>query len=76
MRDYVRDLPRPSPRVLLKLAQVLIHKQGRPQQGLKILAQVPAGSLPQDLEAIRLQLVRRAEVMREEGPLELDEDLV
>jgi hypothetical protein len=76
MRDYVRDVPRPSPRLLLKLAQILIRKQGRPQQGLKVLAQVPAGSLPQDLETIRVQLVRRAEVMRDEGPLELDEDLV
>ena len=45
MRDYVRDLAQPSPRVLLKLAQILIQKQGRPQQGLKILAQIPAGLL-------------------------------
>ncbi len=76
MRDYLRELAAPSPRVRLKLAQVLIHKMGRPMQGLKVLGQIPEASLPQNLEAIRLQLVRRAEVMREEGELELDEDVV
>src|SRR5262249_12012005 len=76
MGDYLREHAEPSPRVRLKLAQILIHKLGRPQQGLTILAQVPAGSLPASLETIRMQLTRRAEAMREEGPLELDEDIV
>jgi membrane associated rhomboid family serine protease len=76
MRDYVRELVEPSPRVRLKLAQILIQKQGRPQQALKVLGQIPEGSLPQNLEAIRAQLARHAEAMREEGPLELDEDLL
>ena len=76
MRDYIRELAEPSPRVRLKLAQVLIQRQGRPQQALKLLGQIPAGSLPGNLEAIRSQLARHAESLREEGPLELDEDLV
>lgn len=76
MSDYLRELAEPSPRVRLKLAQVLIQKQGRPQQALKVLGQMPAGSLPDDLEAIRTRLVRHAEAMRDEGPLELDEDVV
>jgi hypothetical protein len=75
MRDYIRELAEPSPRVHLKLAQILIQKQGRPQQALKILGQIPEGSLPEKLEAMRGQLVRHAEAMRDEGPLELDEDL-
>jgi membrane associated rhomboid family serine protease len=75
MRDYLRELAEPSPRVRLKLAQVLIQKLGRPVQGLKVLGQIRNGSLPQDLEAIRLRLARRAEVMREKGALELDEDI-
>jgi membrane associated rhomboid family serine protease len=76
MRDYLRALDEPSPRVRLKLAQILIQKQGRPQQALKLLDQIPDGSLPENLEAIRRQLSRRAEAMCEEGPLELDEDIV
>ena len=75
MRDYIRELAEPSPRVRLKLAQVLIQRQGRPQQALKLLGQIPEGSLPGNLEAIRSQLARHAESLREEGPLELDEDL-
>jgi membrane associated rhomboid family serine protease len=76
MRDYLSELPEPLPRVRLKLAQILIHRQGRPQQALKVLGKIPEGSLPVNLETIRLQLTRRAEAMREEGPLELDEDIV
>ena len=76
MRDYLRELPEPSPRVRLKLAQVLIQKHGRPQQALKVLDRIPEGSLPEKLEAMRSQLARHAEAMREEGPLELDEDIV
>ncbi len=76
MRDYLRERAEPSPRVRLKLAQILIHKQRRPQQGLKVLGGIPEGSLPENLAAIRRQLARRAEAMREEGPLELDEDIV
>lgn len=75
MRDYLRELAEPSPRVRLKLAQVLIQRQGRPQQALKVLGQIPDGSLPGNLETIRQQLAHRAETLREEGPLELDEDL-
>jgi membrane associated rhomboid family serine protease len=75
MRDYVRGLDEPSPRVRLKLAQVLIQNQARPMQALKILGEIPEGSLPEKLEAIRRQLARRAEALREEGHLELDEDL-
>lgn len=75
MRDYVREAPEPSPRVRLKLAQVLIQKQGRPQQALKVLGRIPEGALPEKLEAMRAQLARRAEAMSEEGPLEFEEDL-
>jgi hypothetical protein len=75
MRDYLREVPDPSPRVRLKLAQVLIQKQGRPQQALKVLGQIPEGSLPENLETLRARLVRNAEAVLEAGPLEIDEDL-
>ena len=45
MRDYCRKSHEPSPRVGLKLAQILIQKLDRPVQGLKVLAQIPASFL-------------------------------
>jgi membrane associated rhomboid family serine protease len=75
MRDYVERTPEPSPRVRLKLAQVLIHKLGRPLQALKVLGQIPEGSLPDALEGGRQKLVRQAEQMREDGELELQDEL-
>jgi hypothetical protein len=76
MRDYIHGPDQPSPRVRLKLAQVLVQNVGRPMQAIKVLGQIPEGSLPEKLETMRRQLTLRAEAMREEGPLELDEDLV
>ncbi len=76
MRDYLRERAEPSPRVRLKLAQVLIQKMERPAQGLKVLGPIPPGSLPENLEAVRIRLVRRAEALREEGTLELDDDAI
>lgn len=76
MRDYVREQSDPSPRVVLKLAQILIQNQGRPQQAIKLLNRFPEGSLPPKLEEIRARLMERAEYLREEGPLELDEDVL
>jgi membrane associated rhomboid family serine protease len=75
MRDYVRNQPDPSPRIRLKLAQILIQKLGRPIKGLRLLGQFPDGSLPESLESIRNQLVRQAEAMQEDGPLELEDEL-
>lgn len=75
MRDYIRGAPTPSPRVRLKLAQVLVQNLGKPAQALKVLGLIPEGSLPEKLETIRRQLQRKAEAVREEGPLEIDEDV-
>ncbi len=75
MLEYVRRTAQPAPRVRLKLAQVLLQKLARPQQALKVLEEIPAGSLSKKLEPMRLQLVRKAEHMREEGDLELQDEL-
>jgi membrane associated rhomboid family serine protease len=75
MRDYVRKQAEPSPRIRLKLAQILIQRLGRPLQGLRLLGQIPEGSLPESLETIRGQLARQAEAMQEDGPLELEDEL-
>src|SRR5262249_35219685 len=52
MRDYVLKLSDPSPRVRLKLAQILIQKLNRPLQALKVLDQLADGSLPASLDSI------------------------
>jgi membrane associated rhomboid family serine protease len=75
MRDYVRNASEPSPRVRLKLAQVLIQKLSRPTQGLGVLQEIPEGALPAKLEPVRQKLVEEAEHMREEGELELQDEL-
>jgi hypothetical protein len=38
------------------------------------LSQIPEGSLPESLEPTRRQLARRAEVMREDGVLEFEDE--
>jgi membrane associated rhomboid family serine protease len=75
MRDYVSKIPDPSPRVRLKLAQVLIQRLARPAQALGILNEIPDGALPGKLEPTRAQLVKEAEHMLEEGELELKDEL-
>jgi membrane associated rhomboid family serine protease len=74
MRDYCRYYPRDASKVRLKLAQVLIRDRQRPVAALRVLEEIPAGSLPPDLESARTKLVRHAEKLREEGVLELEED--
>jgi membrane associated rhomboid family serine protease len=75
MRDYVRRSPAPSPRIRLKLGQILIQRLARPTLGLTVLDQIPAGSFSESLEATRRKLVRQAEQMREDGELELQDEM-
>lgn len=72
MQDYLRRSPKPSARVRLRLAQILVKEQQRPAHALKILDEIPPGTLPENLEATARQLRRQAERMREEGVLELE----
>lgn len=72
MEDYLRRGPRPSPRVRLRLAQVLVKESQRPAHALKVLDAIPAGALPANLEATSRQVRQQAERMREEGVLELE----
>jgi membrane associated rhomboid family serine protease len=72
MEDYLRRVPDPSPRVRLKLAQILIREQQRPAHALRVLAEIREQDLPPSLAPLREQLTRQAEQMREEGVLELE----
>jgi membrane associated rhomboid family serine protease len=75
MLDYTRRTAKPAPRIRLKLAQVLLQKLARPSQALTVLNEIPQGSLPAKLEPMRRQLIQQAEHMREEGDLELQDEL-
>ncbi len=77
MRDHVRSAFEPSARIRLKLAQILIQKLSRPLQALKFLDEIPEGTLPESLEAIRRELVREATAIQEDedGPLELQDEV-
>jgi hypothetical protein len=58
MEDYLRRASEPSPRVRLKLGQILIHEQSRPGHALRVLGEIPEGALPESLTALHRQLVR------------------
>jgi hypothetical protein len=75
LQSYVEEVEDPSARVRLKLGQLLVQKQERPARALKVLEQIPAGSLPQPLEALRRQLIQQAEQLRAEGVLELGDEV-
>jgi len=74
MRDHCQYYPDESTKVRLKLAQVLIRDRRRPTAALRVLEQIPRGTLPADLEATRQKLARKADQMREQGEIELEGD--
>ena len=74
MKDHCRRFPAASDKMRLKLAQVLIRDRQRPIAALRVLEEIPPGSLPPDLERPRQTLARQADRMREEGVLELEGD--
>jgi hypothetical protein len=75
MLDYLKRSAEPSPRVRLKLAQILLHKLARPAQSLAVLKQIAEGALPSKLEPMRRQLFQEAERRLEDGDLELQDEL-
>jgi hypothetical protein len=75
MQSYLREVEAATPRVRLKLAQLVLQKRGRPARALRVLAEIPDGSLPPELESVRSQLARQARQLREEGPLELEDEI-
>ena len=74
MRSFIEHYPKRAHRVRLRLAQVLLDGQ-RPQAAARVLVAIPAGGLPEDLDALRRQLMDRARTMQDEGVLEVEGDL-
>jgi membrane associated rhomboid family serine protease len=74
-RDYLAGVETASPRVRLKLAQILVQNMERPVQALKVLEGIAPGSLSPDLETARVKLAKKAAFLREEGVMELEDEL-
>jgi hypothetical protein len=74
MQHYEKEVEAPSSRIRLRLAQLLVQKQERPARALKVLAQIPLGSLPAQLESIREQVAKDAQEMLDEGVVELEDE--
>jgi membrane associated rhomboid family serine protease len=74
MRDHCRRYPAASDKMRLKLAQVLIRDKQRPIAALRVLEEIPPGTLSPDQERSRQILTRQANRMQEEGVLELEGD--
>ena len=75
MQAYLNESRLPSPKIRLKLAEVLIRRLERPVAGLRILGQLPESDLPVPLADGRRKLVALAEHLRDEGVLELDAEV-
>lgn len=73
MQAYLDESMLPSPKIRLKLAEVLIRRLDRPVAGLRTLDKVSESDLPAPLAEGRRKLVAIAEHLREEGNLELDD---
>lgn len=71
LEDYLRRFEERADLVRLKLAEVVIKTQQRPQYGLRLLAESPAGQLKPRYERMRHALTRQAQSLIEAGVLEL-----
>jgi len=76
MQAYLNESRLPSPKIRLKLAEVLIRRLNRPVAGLQTLDALPPSDLPANLADARRKLKALAEHLRdEEGVLELDAEI-
>lgn len=75
MRAYLDESRLPSPKIRLRLADVLIRRLDRPAAGLRTLESLPPSDLPADLAAIHRKLEAMARRLQEDGTLELDDPI-
>lgn len=76
MRAHLDEVQLPPPKIQLKMAEVLIRRLDRPAAGLRVLEEVVEADLTPTLIQIRQRLADMAEAMRDEGILEIDEEIL
>lgn len=75
MRAYLDESQLPSPKIRLRLADVLIRRLDRPVAGRRVLDGIPDADLTAPLAEVRSRLVAIAEQKLEEGVLEIDDEI-
>jgi len=75
MRAYLDESQLPSPKIRLRLAEVLIRQMDRPVAGRRVLEDIPDADLNGPLADIRARLAAIAERKLEEGVLEIDDEI-
>ncbi|MDR3617811.1 MAG: rhomboid family intramembrane serine protease [Paludisphaera borealis] len=75
MRAYIDESEFPSDKIRLRLAEVLIRRLDRPVAGERVLEGVAEAGLTPQLAEVRRQLAALAEQKREEGVLEIDDEV-
>lgn len=71
MVDYLRLHRQRAARVRLQLAKILIEREKRPSQALKVIAKIDPNELDEKLQKIAAQLRRKAASMLKEGEVEM-----
>lgn len=71
IRDLMERVPQQEPAMRIRLAQILVAKQGRPKQAMAVLKKLPA-QLPEKLATSRQALLAEAQKQIREGAVELD----
>ena len=71
LEEYLNRFEKRADIVRLKLADILIKTQQRPQYGLRILDELPTEPLKLRYEKLRQALTRKAHAMIDDGVLEL-----
>lgn len=72
MSDYVQRFPSKAERMRLKMAEVLIRHETRPQQALAVLQRVRPDRLTEPLKRAWTQLKQEAQRLQEAGVLEIE----
>jgi hypothetical protein len=71
LEEYLRRFKHRADIVRVKLAEILIKFQQRPQYGIRVLNELPPGPLKPRYEKLRQSLAHKAQAMIADGVLEL-----
>lgn len=74
MVEYLQKYRRRAAQVRLKLANVLVEKEGRPVQALHVLAKIDAETLSEKERELLSRLQRKADKLKRENPYEVVAD--
>lgn len=71
MVDYLKRHSERAAQVRLQLAKLLIERENRPSQAMKVIAKIDPAQLDEKLQKYAAQLKRKADALVEEGEVEM-----